>query len=201
MFSLLWTRRLGRFIPSSLASQSVCLFSSSGHVNAYTTEEYRTWFQRKRQDLNWFENQRTRNRKRENEKLARDPEYRQKRFRVQREKYASGDYKARFHLQRKLYSLCISKAWIREQLPWKTYTPIFYPHSIELHCTGCGRARARGSKLFWLNRDNEHHLCNGCYAGKGWTDAMPTGYEDCRSLKDLAARKQQLDGIDPTNLP
>ena len=30
---------------------------------------------------------------------------------------------------------------------------------------------------------------------------MPQGYEDVRTLKDLVARKKQLDGVDPLDLP
>lgn len=200
MFSILCIGRFGRLKSSSLVTQFVNLSSSSGRVDFHTTERPRNWYQRKRHDPIWLENRRARNRQLENEKLARDPDYRETRHRTNREKYATGDYKARFHLQRMLYDWCKRKIWIRE-LPWKTHTPIFYPDSIELHCTGCGHARAGGSKLFWLARDSGHRLCNGCYAGKGWTDVMPAGYDDCRTQREIAARKQQLDGINPSKLP
>ncbi|KAG9527145.1 hypothetical protein KCV07_g41, partial [Aureobasidium melanogenum] len=39
------------------------------------------------------------------------------------------------------------------------------------------------------------YLCMSCYVpmNPGWNKIMPEGYEDVRSLKELRARKQQLD--------
>lgn len=45
--------------------------------------------------------------------------------------------------------------------------------------------------------DQEQYLCNACYVRKdSWQHALPKGYEDVRYMKDLIARKKELDGVD-----
>jgi len=41
----------------------------------------------------------------------------------------------------------------------------------------------------------EEYLCHACYVPKeNWQDALPQGYEDVKSTKELVARKKKLDG-------
>jgi hypothetical protein len=40
--------------------------------------------------------------------------------------------------------------------------------------------------------DNRKHLCNYCYAKKGWDEALPTGYEDLRMIRDVTTRMKRL---------
>lgn len=198
MFSLLWTRCLGHPRSLSLVPQSVRLFSSSSRVDNLTKEEYQKWYlKKKREDPKWYEARLVRIREWGRNRRAHDPRWnREKWNRYQTEKYATREAKARY-----LYNWCTKKTWVREQLPWRTHTPIFNPQSIALHCTGCDQARCGGSRLFWLTHDSDQYLCNSCYAKRDWTDIMPTGYEDCSSVTEMAARMQQLDGINPKKLP
>ncbi|KEQ61704.1 uncharacterized protein M437DRAFT_51702, partial [Aureobasidium melanogenum CBS 110374] len=181
-------------------SRSLRLFSSS-HVVCLDREAYRIWHQRKiQEDPEWHERRRASRCQYLRDRRAGDPEYIEYKKRWQRERSAKAEVKAHLRLLNFLYRSCTKKAWFRE-LPWKTHAPNFYAQGVRFHCAICGLIRKGASRLLWSAHDNEPHLCNGCYARRGWTDAMPTGYEDCRSARDVAARKQQLDGIDPSKLP
>jgi hypothetical protein len=46
--------------------------------------------------------------------------------------------------------------------------------------------------LFWW-RSVDETLCNNCYTAGDWGEIMPQGYEDVRTMKQLRARKTQLD--------
>jgi hypothetical protein len=51
-----------------------------------------------------------------------------------------------------------------------------------------------------LHKDNtkeeaDEYLCHACYLPKeNWQDALPQGYEDVNSVKELLDRKKKLDG-------
>lgn len=46
-------------------------------------------------------------------------------------------------------------------------------------------------------QDAEEILCHNCYIPKeNWQDALPQGYEDVKSTRELAVRKKQLDSGD-----
>lgn len=201
MLSLLYDGVFGRLArPPILVSQSLRLFSTS-RVISPRGEANRIWFERKRQeDPQWYEQRLARDRQKFRDRRARDPEFVENQRRRQRKRTATAEVKARRRLPMLLWHWCTKKAWFHE-LPWKTHNPISYPQSIEYHCIGCGHTKNGGSRVSWIAHDNGHHLCCGCYAKRGWTDVMPTGYENCRSLKDIAARMQHLKGINPKRLP
>ncbi len=156
MFSTLhWTFRT---LKSSRSGNTVCgLFPLVAvSVSAHDGETSKL-VQRKRHDPIWLENRRARNRQLENEKLARDPDYRETRHRTNQ--YAEGDYKARFHLQRMLYDWCKRK--FGSAVPWKTHTRSSILTASNLLHWLRSREGWPGSKLFWLARDSGHRLCNG----------------------------------------
>lgn len=69
---------------------------------------------------------------------------------------------------------------------------------------GSAKLYANNSKLTisrWkLRKDNtkeeaEEYLCHSCYIPKeNWQDALPQGYEDVKSMKELIDRKKRLSG-------
>ena len=134
MFSLLYTRCFGHLRPSSLVPQSVRLFSSSSRVDSLTKEEYQKWYlKKKREDPTWHEARLVRIRDWSRNRRAQDTGlYREKWNRHTAEKYATREAKAHY-----LYNWCTGKTWVREQLPWKTHTPVFLSSE---HC----------ASLYWL---------------------------------------------------
>jgi len=105
---------------------------------------------------------------------------------------------------RMINNLLMHYPWSRAGLPWKSHLPLVSAEPIERHCSGCGITRRGGSKLWWQKIDaagtkSEPHsqsfLCHSCYFPKDdWACAMPEGYEDVKSIKELVARNEQLDG-------
>lgn len=116
-------------------------------------------------------------------KFAHRPAYRQRRF---------------------LRTLLLDYPWSRAGLPWKSHLPLVSAEPIERHCSGCDTTRTGGVKLWWrkidaveakVESDSQNFLCHHCYIpADDWARAMPEGYEDVKSLKELVARKKQLDG-------
>ena len=59
--------------------------------------------------------------------------------------------------------------WVRESLPWKTHTPVYYNHKVEHTCTKCLVTRFGGVKLWWQKRDvpgqddNKSYECHHCH--------------------------------------
>lgn len=123
-------------------------------------------------------------------------------------------------LQR-LHFWCLHYSWVRDELPWETHVPVVYPEKVHKQCFGCDRLKKGGGVRLWWERlcyivsteqtnhvprwklrsdknqaDQEQYLCNACYVGEDtWQHALPKGYEDVRYLKELAARKKELDGV------
>lgn len=83
-------------------------------------------------------------------------------------------------------------AWVREQLPWKSHRPVLYPQKVVRSCTRCNVTRRDGLKIWWESIESEDHICHACYAKADWNEVLPEGFEDCRTMKDLGARMQQL---------
>lgn len=53
--------------------------------------------------------------------------------------------------------------------------------------------------MWWF--DSESYMCNACYAKADWNEVMSKGYEDCRNIKEVAARKKQLGALPDANKP
>jgi len=124
-----------------------------------------------------------------------DPEHCAK-LRVQKEKtYA----RESFRRARLLYMWCNRYAWFREELPWKSRRPLVLSEPTKHYCEGCEYTRFGGMKMWWI--DSESYMCNACYAKADWNEVMPKGYEDCRNIKEVAARKEQLGALPDANKP
>lgn len=95
--------------------------------------------------------------------------------------------------KQKIFVWCRSHDWIR-QLPWPTHQPLSFEQKMELHCTNCLWAKRRPLRLWWQDAKGTH-ICTACHTKPDWSEIMPKGYEDVRSMKDLRARKQQLDDL------
>ncbi|CAD0082490.1 unnamed protein product [Aureobasidium vineae] len=87
-------------------------------------------------------------------------------------------------------------AWVRDELPWKSHRPVLYDQNTGHYCAGCEWTKYGGRRLWFKNLVDESYLCQSCYIppSPDWDQIMPKGYEDIKTLKDLKARKQQLDG-------
>ncbi|KAG9549398.1 hypothetical protein KCU71_g17432, partial [Aureobasidium melanogenum] len=110
-----------------------------------------------------------------------------------------GDERRKFYAR--LKNWCGRHAWVREQLPWKTYRPICHDDMVEHHCSGCNWTK-RGGKKFWWKKiqtspaaDSGTWLCHNCYVPTtDWAKAMPKGYEDLgtATLKEMIKRRDSL---------
>lgn len=81
--------------------------------------------------------------------------------------------------------------WVRDRLPLKTHTPVFYEEQVRHTCSSCLVPKWGGAyKLWWASHDGEHYLCSSCYC-KG-TDIMPKGYEDVLTIRELRKRMKEL---------
>jgi hypothetical protein len=87
--------------------------------------------------------------------------------------------------------------WFREQLPWKSHHPLLFAQKIKHVCAKCGMLRSDGLMLWWKSAEPESYTCHTCYTKADWNEAMPEGYEDCRTKADMVARMEQL-GVSPT---
>ncbi|KEQ89821.1 hypothetical protein M438DRAFT_14770 [Aureobasidium pullulans EXF-150] len=124
-----------------------------------------------------------------------DPEHCAK-LRVQKEKtYA----RESFRRARLLHMWCNRYVWFREELPWKSRRPLVLSEPTKHYCEGCEYTRFGGMKMWWF--DSESYMCNACYAKADWNEVMPKGYEDCRNIKEVAARKEQLGALPDANKP
>jgi hypothetical protein len=112
--------------------------------------------------------------------------------------------------------------WVRGQLPWKSYKPLLYECKVKHYCHGCDWVRQDGRMLWWCRRDagdrackgegrdadknvskhdvseeskkSDDYLCPACYVRtRSRFEALPEGYEDVKTLKDIVARKERLD--------
>lgn len=82
--------------------------------------------------------------------------------------------------------------WVRN-LPWPTLQPLFFDLKTEFKCTSCLRKHL--THRLWWKSPTGSHICHHCYTKPDWSEIMPTGYEDVRTMKDLKARKKQLDEL------
>ncbi|KEQ63708.1 uncharacterized protein M437DRAFT_45813 [Aureobasidium melanogenum CBS 110374] len=85
---------------------------------------------------------------------------------------------------------CSGHAWFRH-LPWKTHRPSYTENAVEDRCARCKHNRHRLLKLWW--RSESETICNSCYTKGDWKDIMPQGYENVRTMKEIRARKAELE--------
>jgi len=114
-----------------------------------------------------------------------------------------GDERRRFYLH--LLKWCGRYAWFRQKLPWKSHSPVWHEGSVERHCEGCDWIKRGGRRLWWKQIQSSSPatatapeadiwLCTDCYVPKAadWGEAMPRGYEDLTTIKEIAKRRDQL---------
>ncbi|KEQ70012.1 hypothetical protein M436DRAFT_75753 [Aureobasidium namibiae CBS 147.97] len=89
-------------------------------------------------------------------------------------------------------------AWFGD-LPWKSHRPVYYNKRVEHYCEGCKWTVKGGRKLWWKQiqssstADADSWLCNSCYVPQtNCREAMPRGYEDLTTFKDIAKRRDEL---------
>jgi hypothetical protein len=116
-----------------------------------------------------------------------------------------------FKRERGLLRWCYKYDWFRNKLPWKAYIPKLYKEKVQHHCTGC-KFVPHGKKLWWchIDRSMHHeqsdtspedssatgkHMCPNRYLKTGWENAIPQGFEDVKTIKEVRARAREL-GID-----
>lgn len=148
-----------------------------------------------------------------------DPLFRARQQKYQHKHYASLKNDDIWQLYFRLRDWTRGHEWVRAQLPWKTHVPLLYADKVEHYCHGCDWTRNGGRQLWWRRkadatsrdrqaledgRKSDEYLCHHCYVQQGHFDALPKGYEDVRTLKDMAARKKQFDQLaaapsDPSN--
>jgi hypothetical protein len=149
-----------------------------------------------------------------------DPAYRAYHQQKQQARYANTKSDDNERL-RVLLSNCVRRIeWVREQLPWKSHQPVLFENKQKHYCYGCDWVRSNGMKIWWRKRGGDEQvredgegkqqmredgddgdveksdkfLCHGCYVNKRTLfEVLPEGYEDVRTLKELVARKKQLD--------
>lgn len=90
-------------------------------------------------------------------------------------------------------------AWFGQDLPWKSHQPVSYNERIEHYCEGCKWTVKGGRKLWWKQiqssptADTDNWLCNACYVPEtNCREAMPRGYEDVTTFKELVKRRDEL---------
>jgi hypothetical protein len=94
---------------------------------------------------------------------------------------------------------CKRYAWLREDLPWKSYRPFWHESKVEHHCEGCNWTMKGGNRLWWLKivssltTKADSWLCHGCYVPRSdCKEAMPRGYEGLTTIKEIAKRRDEL---------
>lgn len=90
----------------------------------------------------------------------------------------------------KFNTWCRQHLWFR-RLPWKNHNPFLTEERVEDHCARCRYNRHRRLRLWWRSKDET--ICNSCYTNGEWKDIMPQGYEDVKTLKEIRARKEELE--------
>jgi hypothetical protein len=89
-------------------------------------------------------------------------------------------------------------AWFREDLPWKSYQPVYQDNPVERRCEDCDWTRRGGSRLWWKKIQSspigvDIWLCHSCYVPESdCKEAMPRGYEGLTTIKEIAKRRDEL---------
>lgn len=120
-----------------------------------------------------------------------DPEFREQQRKREKEKYHTNP----IHQLSKLMSGWLkTHSWVREELPWKTHRPVLHTSPVQHRCEVCGLMRVNGLLLVWQSiAHSDSYRCHRCCFQQGAEACMPKGYEDVRHLKDLVARKHELE--------
>ena len=105
--------------------------------------------------------------------------------------YRSQSMKPGFLLKENLRNWIRRYTWVREDLNWTPWEPVFYPNQVEHRCQGCNLARHRGSQIWWT-MDSQKFMCHSCYM-KLPEGGLPKGYEDCTTIEEIAKRKETLE--------
>lgn len=122
-----------------------------------------------------------------------DPEWQEQRRKREKAKYHA-DPMYKFSQILKVWLR--THTWVREELPWKTHRPVLYTTPVRHRCEVCGLMRLSGMLLFWRSiAQPDSYSCYRCHVKQGAEAVMPKGYEDARGLKDLVARKEQLERL------
>lgn len=209
LYTMLSLLRNGTFDPirSLVLENHTSRLFSCGRIHCQTKDAYRQWYKQKGlEDPEWRRRRSEFSSEWVKKKRATDEEYRLKHLQGLRDMQLDELYVERNRQRSKFYGWVTKYRWIREHLPWKSHIPVIYPQRVEHHCTSCEFTRVRGARLWFRSKppkthNTEEYLCYKCYTSNGWAASMPQGYEDVRTLKDLVARKKQLDGVDPLDLP
>ena len=143
-----------------------------------------------------------------------DPEFRARRIQTSRDHYNTHKQDDKLRLRQNLTDWIRREDWVRDSLPWKTYTPLWYARKVKHYCHGCDWMRINGLKLWWrkkgaeeqvmdveesgdgLQVKNDNYLCHTCYVNKrSRFEVLPEGYEDVKTFKDLVARKKEFEEL------
>ena len=145
-------------------------------------------------------------------------------FRAKRQEFARARHKQLINDERVRLRITLwnwlkrgSKKYRIADLPWKTHVPVLYKSKVEHYCHGCDWTRTNGMMLWWRRRKgagddkygdadggtsgdevskSDEYLCPGCYVNtRTRFEALPEGYEDVRGIKDIVARKKQLEEL------
>jgi hypothetical protein len=96
-----------------------------------------------------------------------------------------------FRLKLWVRSILRRHSWVRERLPWKSYTPVHYEDKVQHTCHTCLIPRRGGAfKLWFASHDGEHYQCPTCYF-RG-SNMMPEGYENVSTMAELKKRTDEL---------
>jgi hypothetical protein len=96
-----------------------------------------------------------------------------------------------FRLNQWVNSLLRKHSWVRERLPWKSYTPVCYEDKVQHTCHTCLIPKRGGAfKLWFASHDGEHYQCPSCYL-RG-SNMLPEGYENVSTMAELKERMDEL---------
>lgn len=111
-------------------------------------------------------------------------------------KYKEDPY---FAIRHALRNWCYGSYHIRDRLSWKKHVPVMTTEKVERRCASCNVKRRNGTRLWWQRRQSSEHGqhlydCTLCF----WKDletALPQGFEDVKTVRQLFLRRKQLLGI------
>jgi hypothetical protein len=148
-----------------------------------------------------------------------DPAFRAAKLKYRRQLYARKKHDNHFRFGHVLNDWVRRVSLVREELPWKTHVPLVYESKVKHFCKGCDWSPVHGLKLWWRRgksveeaeeedegfvqgqeseevekEKSDEYLCHACYVRtRSRFEILPEGYQDVKTLKDIVARKEQLD--------
>ncbi|KAI4761732.1 hypothetical protein E4T52_06034 [Aureobasidium sp. EXF-3400] len=133
----------------------------------------------------------------ESKHYATDAKYRAARIKKAKAWNEAHKHDEDFTRRQKIYNWCFRRESFKrhpwtKNLPWTTHRPVVYTDKVSHYCAGCGCHRL-GYKAWWQSmEDPNSFLCHKHYANRGWSEIMPKGYEDVRTLEELRVRYEEL---------